>query len=88
VKRRRRRNATQLVAARTLIDIRQKKRTFLKEVGAILSEALGFDVKVSLSKPDPHANLSPEQRRYARMSRADARAQVRDAFAPLDGRKS
>lgn len=81
-RRRRRRSTTQLVAARTLIDIRQKKRAFLKEVGTILSEALGFDVKVSLAKPDPHANLSPEQRRYARMSRKEARAQIRDAFAP------
>jgi hypothetical protein len=83
VKRRRRRSATQLVAARTLIDIKQKKLAFLREVSAILSDALGFTVKVSLSRPDRMDGLSLDQRRAARMTKRDARRQMRDAFAPF-----
>ena len=83
MKRRRRRSASQLVAARTLIDIKQRKLAFLREVSAILSDALGFTVKVSLSKPDRMVGLSPDQRRAARMTSKQARAQMREAFAPF-----
>lgn len=82
-RRRRRRSSTQLVAARTLIDIKQRKLAFLREVSSILSDALGFTVKVSLSKPDRMAGLSLDQRRAARMTMKQARAQMRDAFAPF-----
>jgi hypothetical protein len=83
-RRRRRRSTTQIVAARTLIDIKQRKLAFLREVSSILSDALGFTVKVSLSKPDRMAGLSPDQRRAARMTTRQARKQmVESAFAPF-----
>ena len=81
---RRRRNSSQLIAQRTLVEIKQKRLAFLREVSALLSDALGFTVKVSLVKPDRMAGLSPDQRRAARRSNADARRQMRDAFAPLE----
>jgi hypothetical protein len=82
-KRRRRRSSSQLIAARTLIDIKARKRAFLKEVGAILTDALGFNVKVSLAAPDRLAGLSPSQRKAARMTRSETRRQIADAFAPF-----
>lgn len=89
MKRRRRRTASQIVAARTLVDIKQKKLAFLREVSAILSDALGFNVRVSLAKPDRMAGLSLDQRRGARMTKAEARKQMREAFhQPLDGARS
>jgi hypothetical protein len=85
MKRRRRRSSAQIVAARTLTDIKQRKLAFLREVSSILSDALGFTVKVTLSKPDRMAGLSPDQRRAARMTKAEARRQMADsAFAPLE----
>jgi hypothetical protein len=85
MKRRRRRSSSQIIAARTLIDIKQRKLAFLREVSAILSDALGFTVKVSLTKPDRMAGLSLDQRRAARMTRKQTRAQMADAFAPFTG---
>ena len=82
MKRRRRRNKAQLIAARTLIDIKQKKLAFLREVSSILSDALGFTVKVTLSKPDRMSGLSPDQRRAARMTRKQARRQMADSMWP------
>jgi hypothetical protein len=83
MKRRRRRTASQIVAARTLVDIKQRKLAFLREVSAILSDALGFNVKVSLAKPDRMVGLSLDQRRAARMTKKEARRQIADsAFAP------
>jgi hypothetical protein len=83
-KRRRRRSPSEIVAQRTLIEIKQKKLAFLREVSGILSDALGFTVKVSLVKPNRMTNLSPDQRRAARMTRKQTREQMRHAFAPLD----
>jgi hypothetical protein len=82
-KRRKRRSSTELLAKRTLIEIKQKKHEFLREVSKLLSDALGFTVKVSLSKPDRMAGLSPSQRKYARMSQKDLRKQMQEAFEPL-----
>jgi hypothetical protein len=79
---RRRRNTKKLLA-RTLIEIKQKRLAFLRDVSAILTEALGFTVKVSLVKPDRLAGMTPGMKRAARMSRKDARRQIRDAFAPF-----
>ena len=81
--RRRRRNSSQLIAQRTLVEIKQKRLQFLREVSHLLSDALGFTVKVSLVKPDRMAGLSPSQRRAARMSKKVARRQIQDAFAPF-----
>lgn len=78
--RRRRRSTAQVVAARTLTDIKQKRLAFLREVSAILSDALGFTVKVSLIKPDRMDGLSPDQRRAARMTKAQARRQMADSM--------
>jgi len=80
---RRRRKRSEIVAARTLIDIKQKKLAFLREVSSILSDALGFTVKVSLGAKGRMDGLSPDQRRAARMTKKQARAQMRSAFAPF-----
>lgn len=80
VKRRKRRSSSQLIAARTLIDIKAKKRAFLKEVGAILTDALGFSVKVSLGAAGRMDGLSLDQRRAARMTKAQARRQIADSM--------
>jgi hypothetical protein len=83
-KRRKRRTSTEILAQRTIIEIKHKKRAFLKDVGKILSEALGFAVTVSLAKQSRlPADATPDMRRAARMTRKETRAQVRDAFAPL-----
>jgi len=81
---RRRKRKSQLVAARTLTDIKQKKLAFLREVSSILSDALGFNVKVSLSKPDRMAGLSPTQRKFARLPKRVVTAQMREVFAPFE----
>jgi hypothetical protein len=83
MKRRRRRSTRAIVAERALIDIKQRKRAFLKEVSAILTETLGFTVRVSLVAPNRLDGLSLDQRRAARMTKKDARRQMRDAFAPF-----
>jgi hypothetical protein len=82
---RRRRTAQRLVAERTLIEIKQKRLAFLREVGALLSDALGFTVKVSLARADARssADYTPAMRRAARLSKKDARRQMREAFAPF-----
>jgi hypothetical protein len=83
MKRRRRRTSSQIVAARTLVDIKQKKHAFLREVSAILSDALGFNVKVALVAPDRLAGMTPSMRKAARMTRKQARRQIAEAFAPF-----
>jgi hypothetical protein len=82
-KRRRRRSSTKLLSQRTITEINAKRRAFIRDVSAILTEALGFPVRVSLVKPDRLAGLSPDQRRFARLSKKDARANMRAAFAPF-----
>lgn len=81
--RRRRRSPTKLLAERTLIEIKQKRLAFLRDVSQLLSDALGFTVRVSLVKPNAAATYSPAMKRAARMSAKDARKQMRDAFAPF-----
>lgn len=82
-KRRRRRSSTKLLSQRTITEINQKRRAFIRDVSAILTEALGFPVRVSLVKPDRLAGLSLGQRKFARLTGKEARAQMRDAFAPF-----
>jgi hypothetical protein len=82
-KRRKRRSSTAALSQRTITEINQKRRAFIREVSAILTDALGFPVRVSLVKPDRLAGLSPGQRRFARLSRKETRAQLREAYAPL-----
>ncbi len=81
-RRRRRRSKLHVLAARTISDIKAKERQFLREVSQILTEALGFPVKVSHVKVQQP--MTPDMRRASRMTRTQARRQVAEAFAPLD----
>jgi hypothetical protein len=80
--RRRRRRQSEIVAQRTLTDIRQRKLAFLRDVSTLLTDALGFTVKVSLVKPDRLAGMPPNMKRAARMTKKQARQQMLDAYAP------
>lgn len=84
---RRRRSKSAVIAAATMSEIKARKRAFLREVSSLLSDALGFPVRVSMVAP--RLDLSPDQRRAARRSASANRAQVRGSaelmFAPLDG---
>jgi hypothetical protein len=81
-RRRRRRRTNQLLSQRLITEVNQKKRTFLREVGAMLTDALGFEVRVTLVPPK--VDLSAGQRRAARMTKAQARRQMADsAHAPI-----
>ena len=80
-RRRRRRRRSALLADRTIAAIKAKEREFLREVGTMLTNAIGFQVRVSRVRLD-HP-LSPDMRKARRITKTAARAQVRDAFAPL-----
>jgi hypothetical protein len=81
-RRRRRRSRQQIVAQRVLTDIKAKQREFLRAAGAMLSDALGFEVRVSLVRAKP--DLSPAMRRAARMTKKQARRQIADSMhAPI-----
>lgn len=83
--RRRRRSKADAVSAATLRAIKARKLSFLREVSSLLSDALGFAVRVSMVAPKP--DLSPEQRRVARRSAAVNRASIAASFnlGPLPG---
>lgn len=72
---RKRRSKSALVAAATVAAIKARKRAFLREVSSLLSDALGFPVRVSMV-PAP-VDLSPSERRAARRPARVNRAQVR-----------
>lgn len=78
-RRKRRRSSGALLAHRTLLEIKAKERQFLREVSQMLTEALGFPVRVSHVKQP----MTPRMNKFARMSKAQARQQIMDAFAPL-----
>jgi hypothetical protein len=85
-RRRRRRRSSSLLSQRLITEINQKRRAFLREIGGMLTDALGFEVRVTLVTPKP--DLSPEMRRASRMTKAQARRQMADsALAPLAGTK-
>lgn len=91
-RRRRRRSSSELIAQRSIVEIKQRKRAFLREVGEILSDALGFHVKVTLAKPSTlPADATPAMRKAHRMPAAQARRQIADAMhaplAPRPGKK-
>src|SRR5438874_1352958 len=50
-RRRRRRRGNRVLSARLITEVNQKKRQFLREVGAMLTSAMGFEVRVSLVTP-------------------------------------
>lgn len=74
---RKRRSRSAALSADTLRAIKARKRVFLGEVSRLLSEALGFAVSVSMARPK--LDLSPDQRRASRLSKAAARRQVRES---------
>lgn len=83
---RRRRSKSAVVAVATVAAIKARKRAFLRDVSSLLSDALGFPVRVSIV---PAAvDLSPDQRRAARRSAAANRASIRASAelinAPLE----
>jgi len=83
-RRRRRRSKLQALATRTIGDIKRKEREFLREVSAILTEALGFPVRVSHVKVPATVPMTPRMNRFARLPKREAHRQIMEAFAPLD----
>lgn len=61
---RKRRSRSAVVSAGTVAAIKARKRSFLRDVSSLLSDALGFAVRVSMVPPK--VDLSPDQRRAAR----------------------
>lgn len=86
MRKRRRRSKSAVVAAATLVAIKARKRAFLREVSSLLSDALGFPVRVSMVPPP--VELSPGERRASRRSAAENRKLVRESaelmYAPLE----
>jgi hypothetical protein len=76
-RRRRPRRTNALLSQRLITEVNQKKRTFLREVSTMLTDALGFEVRVSLVNRKP--DFSPDMRRAARMTKKQARRQMADA---------
>lgn len=81
--RRRKRSRTAVLAERTILEIKRKEREFLKQVSGILSDALGFPVKVSHVKTTD-AKGTPRMEQFRRKSKAALRAQMNEAFAPIE----
>lgn len=80
-RRKRRSSKADKVSAATLRAIKARKLAFLREVSSLLSDALGFTVRVSLVPPK--ADLSPDQRKAARRPAAVNRALIAASmFAP------
>lgn len=67
--RRRRRGSAAVLAERAMKDIRKLHRAHLREVSAILSNALGFPVRVSLVKQEV-VEEKPRKRRGPRVARS------------------
>lgn len=83
-RRRRRRSKLQALATRTIGDIKRKEREFLRDVSAILTDALGFPVRVSHVKVPQTVAPTPRMGRFARMPRREAHRQIMAAFEPLN----
>lgn len=81
-KRRTRRKRGQVLAERALREIKAKKTAFLREVSTILTDTLGFSVKVSLSqKKEP---TTPAMRAAARRPAAENRRQMAELMQQPD----
>lgn len=74
---RKRRSRSAVVSAGAVAAIKARKRAFLADVSQLLSDALGFAVRVSMVAPK--VDLSPDQRRASRLSVSAARRQIRDS---------
>jgi hypothetical protein len=79
--RRRRRRRSVLFAERVIRDVKRKEREFLRDVSKMLSEAIGFPVRVSRVKLAEPTSI--EMRRARRMTKKQARQQIANAFAPV-----
>jgi len=81
-RRRKRRRTNQLLSQRLITEVNQKKRQFLREVSSMLTDALGFEVRVTLVAPK--VDMSPAMRKAARMTKKQARRQMADSMsAPI-----
>lgn len=81
-RRRRRRRTSQLLSARLITDVNKKKRDFLRQVSQMLTDALGFDVRVSLVAPK--MEMTPAMRKASRMTKAEVRQYTAEYMsAPL-----
>lgn len=76
-RRRRRRRSQQLLSARLITEVNQKKRTFLRDVSQMLTDALGFEVRVTLVKPK--VDMTPDMRRASRMTKAQSARQIAES---------
>lgn len=83
-RRRRRRRTNKLLSQRLITEVNQKKRQFLREVSQMLTDALGFQVRVSLVQP--RIEMTPGMRRAARMTVKQSRRQIADSagFGAID----
>lgn len=81
-RRRRRRSKAAIIGQRVIVDIKRKEREFLRTVSTILTDALGFPVRVSHVKvKEP---MSPDMRRASRMTRKQAARAIAESFnAPV-----
>lgn len=80
-RRKRRASKADKVSAATLRAIKARKLAFLREVSSLLSDALGFTVRVSLVPPK--ADLSPDMRRASRRPAAANRKSISESAAFL-----
>ena len=80
--RRKRRSKADAVSAGTVRAIKARKRAFLSEVSQLLSDALGFAVRVSMLPPK--VALSPDERRAARRPAAVNRRLIRESAELLN----
>lgn len=78
-RRRRRRTSQAAFGQRTIADIKRKEREFLREVSRILTDALGFPVRVSHVKVHEQA-MTPRMRTFAHMSKAKVARQLAASF--------
>lgn len=86
--RRKRRSKADAVSAGTVRAIKARKRAFLSEVSKLLSDALGFSVRVSMAAPKvDKTDWTPAMRKASRMTVAQSRRQIADAFfgGPVSG---
>ena len=83
-RRRRRRSKLQVLATRTIADIKRKEREFLRDVSTMLTDALGFPVRVSHVKAHQQVANTPRMNRFARLPKREAHRQIMESFAPLN----
>lgn len=76
--RRKRRSKADAVSAGTVRAIKARKRAFLSEVSKLLSDALGFGVRVSMLPPK--VDLSPAERQAYRRPAAENRRLIAASF--------